>query len=1037
MTAIAVGLLPRLRSVDLDLRSSPAQLLLAELGASRLAGVRLAGITNPAPESHRATLAEQRVIARELRLLRHDSAPRSLGTLGVLHLVVGRYDAAVHALEQASRLGPSDPSLRTDLDAALLARGRMLDSPLDLVRSLDQIGQEPLALESSYNRALALQSLFLYRLAKIAWQQYLERDPTSPWRQLASEHLRILTAGQHPPIHRGRDVKGTTAPPVWSSRPEEIQTWLDDTGLAAWSSAVLGRKESARRAAERRIEQAAMRIADLSGDRFFADEVSALSAAPTTHLPSLAAGLRDYSEAKDWLDRYAFERALSLFERATKRLRSTSSPHLWRAEAGIAQCQVQLERYGAARRTVERVLAAVRRKRYVAIEAPCAWVLTQISLATLDLHSAQQQANAFFELNRRARNRTGTAAASLLLARVEDELGNPRAGWLHRLHGFRDLAEDGSDERLALAVGNASFALARERQVHAAVDFASEALAFDRQQRSPLGIVESLWIRATHRARAREVNEALADVREAESYLPAVESSANRERLLAGLRAVKGGLLARSEPRAAIIQLDEALGFLRHRGYEYGQAEILLDRSRALLHLGRPGAALADLDQAALIVAVQRERIKQPLLQVSFSNLQAELEDERVAASLRLDPLGRQAFWAADQARGLLFRNGLGLAPFRLSSRQLASSRRTSQISDTDAVLSYWSLPDSLLIWTMRRGGSPRLVVVDISRARLSQQIADFVSEMEANADSRTVATLAQILSKSLIAPVAGELTGVRRLIVVPDRIVRSVPWPALVLGPGNRSLLQHFVIRICPAIGILDALADRPRGNAGELTSLRLLAIGDPKLTAPEHTTQPDLPGARREVEAIARLFAEHMTLMGPEANRERFLKDLQRASIVHIASHFTTGSEPGASHIELAKSAGEATAGLDAEAIARLALPHLRLAVLSGCSTDREAEPSVEGTFAGAGSFLAAGATEVVATLWPIDDGAAVELMVRFYREVLAGKQADEALRSAQLALGGGAGGTMREPASWAAFQLVSLHSRGRESIHEKELR
>ena len=1017
--------------------ASCRQRLLAAFGDSYLAGVRLAGLEAPTRKSPRETRAEQADIAREIetRAARRPLAAQALGDLGALELAVGHYDAAVRVLERASRQDPSDMALRADLDAAYLIRGRARERPRDLVRALDRLGADPPGLPSAFNRALALESLYLHRLAKDYWARYLERDPAStPWGRVAAARWRALAADERAVGHglggaSAASRTGTSAPPVHSSRPEDLQAWVEEQGLKAWTSAAVAGDRPGRQAAEERLREAAARLAALSGDRFAVDEVQTLAAASAPQVRLLTAGLRDDAEARTWLDRYTPEKARALFGRAARRLCLTSSPRRWWAEARIAQCDVQLERFAAARRRAERVLAMARRRGYTAVEARCLWVLSQVGLGTLDLDSAERSTAAFHEVQRRARNRTGTATASLFQARVDDELGSSTAAWFHRLAGFRDLADGGNEERLALAIGNASFALAREGEFHAAADFASEALAFDRQQGTPLGLTETLWMRAMNRAKGGNATGALADLSEAESHLPGVESSAIRTRLLAGLRAVEGALRAEREPLVALARLDAALAFLSRRGYEYGQAEILIDRARALRHLGRLQDALADLDQAARTVAAQRRRIRQPLERVSFFTLQEVLADERVAANLRLDPRGASAFRAADQARGLRFHDSLSLAAPRTPAPAQPTARLVRQLGEADAILSYWSLPDVLLVWIVRRNQPPRLVSHAISRAQLSRQIADLVAAIEEGAGPAIVSPLGRRLGETLILPVAAALPGVHRLIVVPDRIVRAVPWPALEPEPGGGPLLRRFCIRICPSAATAGSVEASPRRHPVEPPApMRLLAIGDPELTAPAAATLARLPGARGEVESIARLFAEHVTLTGREATRDRLLEALGRASIVHVASHFLVGRDPASSRIVLTGGPGEPTGSLDAEEIARLSLPRLRLAVLSGCATDREAETSLEGTFAAAGAFLAAGAAATVATLWPVDDRITAALMPRFYRELLAGRETDEALRRAQLALLDGADGAAREPVNWAAFQVVSLSTQDR---------
>ncbi|MFL6234350.1 MAG: CHAT domain-containing protein [Thermoanaerobaculia bacterium] len=1032
IAALAVSPLIRRGPANSKLETSVRQRLFAAIGTSHFAGVRLAGLEFLWRAELRGSIAEQREIAREIEArARRNPTPRALGDLGLLQLATGRFDTAVQLLERSTRRAPSDAGLRGDLDAVYLARGRALERPQDVVRALERIGPHPLALDSVFNRALALQSLYLNRLAKATWEQYLERDRDSQWGRIAAEYLHTLEASERSSHHgaAGSPRTGSESalnPPIQSSRSEDLQDWIEERGLGAWASAVLVGKEADRRATEQLLRQAAARLLALSGDRLPADEVEALAAAPAMRSRLLAKGLRDYVQARAWLDRYSHEKALAFFERAAERFRRASSPRQWWSEAGIAHCEMQLERYDAARRKAEQVLKVARRRSYVAVEARCDWVLAGIGLGTLDLNLARRNAVACHAIHQRAGNRTGTSTASLLLGRIDDELGSSAAAWLHRIRGFRDLATDGKDERLALAIGNASFALAREGELRAAADFASESLAFDRQQGTPIGLAESLWMRAMHRAKGGNAEEALADVREAKSHLPAIDSIAIRERILAGLHAVEGALLSESQPQLALEHLDAALGFLRPSGYEYGQAEILIDRARTLRRLGRPEDALADLDRAARIVATQRARLREPSLRVSFFNLQAELADERVATNVRFDPQGERAFWAADQARGLLFRGSLGLAGSGPLASAQPAARLSNQIGEADAVLAYWSLPDSLLIWIVRHNTPPRLVRQAISRDQLSQRISDFVLAVEEGAEPAILSPIARQLGQTLMAPVATELGGVRRLIVVPDRIVRAVPWPALELGSGEGPLLRRFLIRISPAAAMLGGPERSARRSLKEPAHVRLLALGAPEVKSSAEGAYVSLPGARREIEGIARLFADPVILTGREATRGRLLTELGRASIVHLASHFAAGRDPGSSRVVLAGAPGDADGSLDAETIARLSFPRLRLAVLSGCATNREAEPSLEGTFAAAGSFLAAGAAEVVATLWPVDDHFTAELMPRFYRELLAGYEVDEALRRAQLALLDDTRSAAHKPVHWAAFQIISLRSR-----------
>jgi CHAT domain-containing protein len=91
-----------------------------------------------------------------------------------------------------------------------------------------------------------------------------------------------------------------------------------------------------------------------------------------------------------------------------------------------------------------------------------------------------------------------------------------------------------------------------------------------------------------------------------------------------------------------------------------------------------------------------------------------------------------------------------------------------------------------------------------------------------------------------------------------------------------------------------------------------------------------------------------------------------------------------------------------LTAEAIAGLPLHKLELAVLSACETGLGEVAGAEGVFGLQRAFHLAGAKNVVASLWKVDDQATPALMALFYDKLWRQKKpAIEALREAQLTL------------------------------------
>jgi CHAT domain-containing protein/tetratricopeptide (TPR) repeat protein len=103
-----------------------------------------------------------------------------------------------------------------------------------------------------------------------------------------------------------------------------------------------------------------------------------------------------------------------------------------------------------------------------------------------------------------------------------------------------------------------------------------------------------------------------------------------------------------------------------------------------------------------------------------------------------------------------------------------------------------------------------------------------------------------------------------------------------------------------------------------------------------------------------------------------------------------------------------------LTAEDVSGLDLTGTELVVLSACETGLGDIQVGEGVFGLRRAFVLAGAKTLVMSLWKVPDEQTRELMVDFYRRLLAGEGRAEALRQAQLAMKA----KYPDPFYWGAF-------------------
>ena len=160
-------------------------------------------------------------------------------------------------------------------------------------------------------------------------------------------------------------------------------------------------------------------------------------------------------------------------------------------------------------------------------------------------------------------------------------------------------------------------------------------------------------------------------------------------------------------------------------------------------------------------------------------------------------------------------------------------------------------------------------------------------------------------------------------------------------------------------------------------------------------------LPGTRREVEAVARLFPAGMvtTVMGEQAC-ESTVQDLARSGRMKAFRylHFATHGESDPRHayrsaLILAPDpdrsadplAFDSDGTITAEQIARTWELDADLVVLSACESGLGRVAGGEGYLGFAQPLFAKGARSLVLSLWKVDDDATALLMTRFYQNLL----------------------------------------------------
>ena len=348
--------------------------------------------------------------------------------------------------------------------------------------------------------------------------------------------------------------------------------------------------------------------------------------------------------------------------------------------------------------------------------------------------------------------------------------------------------------------------------------------------------------------------------------------------------------------------------------------------------------------------------------------------------------------------------------------RLLDAAAIRRNLGPTEALLEYLSTPEKLLLFVATRN-QLRSIEIPIGSVKLMEQVHltwQLISERSDAVDG----PLLDLYDK-LIAPAkrAGLLAGVRSLVIVPHAGLAYLPFAALRAPTPSRVarfLVEDYEITMITSASALPMLRQRPESATDQGASV----------FAP---LPQALPSTLEEATAVGRELSRSRVVKAEAAN-ERVVRDaLAHSRIVHIASHGVLNPDsPMFSDIELAAPVSSSDRRPDNDG--RLETYEVLsmdvrswLVFLSGCETGlgyswSSAFSRRDDYATLAQAFLLAGARNVVATLWPIDDRGAAEFARDFYGSLSSSPST--ALAAAQRAFI--ASSRYSAPYYWAGYVL-----------------
>ncbi|UFS78200.1 CHAT domain-containing protein [Tardiphaga sp. 37S4] len=300
-------------------------------------------------------------------------------------------------------------------------------------------------------------------------------------------------------------------------------------------------------------------------------------------------------------------------------------------------------------------------------------------------------------------------------------------------------------------------------------------------------------------------------------------------------------------------------------------------------------------------------------------------------------------------------------------------------------------------------------------------------SFLAVDATSPDHAKLFRRLHDTLLGPLKPQLADVRRLFLVPDAELYSLPF-AMLQDAGGRYLDEIYDTRIMTRADALFFANNDNRLASGD----KALLVGGLDYAGAAN----ELPSTKTEVDTVsADLKKRNLVvtiLSGSDSGEATIRADAKGASLIHLATHgfyktasnrtdalWRSGLVASRPNLSRPPQRDDNDGVLYAHELMNWDLSSANLVVLSACQTAL-GDPSRIGSVRGLPTALAiAGARRSLLTLWEVADEGTANFMARFY-QVLADEKLDyaSALRKVRIEAIQGKITAAKDPSVWAAF-------------------
>ena len=374
-----------------------------------------------------------------------------------------------------------------------------------------------------------------------------------------------------------------------------------------------------------------------------------------------------------------------------------------------------------------------------------------------------------------------------------------------------------------------------------------------------------------------------------------------------------------------------------------------------------------------------------------------------------------RALQVAQMARARTLAEQLGFKSQEESARTWVARIQAMLRNRNAVILAYYEAEHETYLWaiTSKHLKSFRLGVEENELETLADS---YQAEIQQHSPI-DASPAQQKLYQLLIKPVRDLVPKGSHVILVADSALYRINFESLISDEGALHYwIEDAVIENASSIDLLLAGQHKHRAGKG------LLLIGAPEQATPEF---PSLPHAPEEMASVKQQFAATgvTSFSGSAATPEAYKSTKPgQFKFIEFATHGTaSASDPLQSSIVLSRGPHGLFQLYAHDIVDKKLKLSADLVTISACYGAGTFKTSAEGLLGLQWAFMRAGAHQVVAGLWEVDDASSPRLMGGLYSGVVRGQSVAAALRAAKLKMLH-SGDKFSMPYYWAPLQVYT---------------